>query len=426
MLIYLDNNQNLKGHPNENFAREIMELFSLGVGNYTEKDIKESARAFTGWSLDDGRRHQPWEEELEAKRLLLPGTLTHNGTHFVWRPELHDDGVKTFLGRTGNFKGEDIVDIILQQKACSHFIARKLYRFFGREDFSPEFEDKLAASLKQHNYEMAPFLEQVFLSKDFYSPATYATQIKSPVQLVISTYRKLGLHSAPNYPDFNETIACLGQAIFNPPNVKGWDGGETWINPATIFNRENTVRYILFPEERPVVKNAHLDYSLRLSGEVIQNQFLAEAAKGDFGGFPSNGTAMSAGNMAAGNAMTTGIGAGIEIMKSNGEDFNVFRGVFNGVYFAYLKVPPEPRRVAHFELAQTLKKEGVTDASGVVDALVRHFLRVPLSGDQRDGLIEFCVSQLGGRQVDYTNWNLEKELREVLHLILSAPEYQLS
>ena len=120
-------------------------------------------------------------------------------------------GEKTFLGKTGNFKGEDIVDIILQQPACSHFIARKLYRFFGREDFSKEFEDKLAASLKQHNYEIAPFLEQVFLSKDFYSPATYGTQIKSPVQLVISTYKKLGLHQRarpiPNSPDH-----CAGWA----------------------------------------------------------------------------------------------------------------------------------------------------------------------------------------------------------------------
>jgi uncharacterized protein (DUF1800 family) len=133
MLVYLDNRQNVKGHPNENFAREILELFSLGVGNYTEKDIKEAARAFTGWGLDS------------------------NGFAYLDRPSLHDDGEKTFLGKTGAFKGEDIVDIILQQPACSHCIARKLYRFFGREDFSKEFEDKLAASLARNNYEMRPF-----------------------------------------------------------------------------------------------------------------------------------------------------------------------------------------------------------------------------------------------------------------------------
>jgi uncharacterized protein (DUF1800 family) len=190
MLVYLDNRQNVKGHPNENFAREILELFSLGVGNYTEKDIKEAARAFTGWGLDS------------------------NGFAYVDRPNLHDDGEKTFLGKTGAFKGEDIVDIILQQPACSHFIARKLYRFFGREDFSKEFEDKLAASLAQNKFEIAPFLEQIFLSKDFYGPATYATQIKSPVQLVVSTYKKLGIGSAPTYPNFAALTGGLGQAIF--------------------------------------------------------------------------------------------------------------------------------------------------------------------------------------------------------------------
>src|SRR5262249_51201020 len=131
MLIYLDNRLNVKGHPNENFAREILELFSLGVSNYTEKDIKEAARAFTGWSLDN------------------------NGSGFMNRGNLHDGGEKTFLGKTGNFQGEDIVDIILQQPACSRFIARKLYRFFGREDYSKEFEDTLAASLARNRYEIA-------------------------------------------------------------------------------------------------------------------------------------------------------------------------------------------------------------------------------------------------------------------------------
>ena len=239
MLVYLDNRQNVKGHPNENFAREILELFSLGVGNYTETDIKEAARAFTGWGLDA------------------------NAVGFVDHPNLHDDGQKTFLGKTGNFKGEDIVDIVLKQPACSRFIARKLYRFFGREDYSKEFEDKLAASLVESNYEIAPFLEKIFLSKDFYSPATFGTQIKSPVQLVVSTYKKLGITDAPTYPKFANLTGGLGQAIFYPPNVKGWDGGKSWINPATIFERENTMRFILFPEELPVAKDTHLEGSRR-------------------------------------------------------------------------------------------------------------------------------------------------------------------
>jgi uncharacterized protein (DUF1800 family) len=400
MLIYLDNRQNLKGRPNENFAREILELFSLGVGNYTEKDIKEAARSFTGWSLDS------------------------HAFGFLERTNFHDDGEKTFLGKTGKFKGEDIIDIILEQPACSHFIARKLYRFFSREDLSKELEDKLAASLVRSKYEIAPFLEQIFLSKDFYSPATYATQIKSPVQLVVSTYKKLGIGSAPTYPNFAALTDGLGQAIFYPPNVKGWDGGRSWINPATIFQRENTARYILFPEDMPVLRDAYLERTRRLSGDVIHEQFLKMAAQGNYTDFPSNGG--GANSMMPVDPMMKGGGAGSETMKLSGEDFNVFRGVFNAAVFAYEAVPPDARKDPQFDLGAMLKKEGVTDAAGVVDALMRRFLRVPITGGRREELVAFCLKTLHGPRIDYTSYTVEKELREVLHLILSAPEYQLS
>ena len=404
MLVYLDNRANVKGHPNENFAREILELFSLGVGNYTETDIKEAARAFTGWGVDA------------------------NVLRFMDHPDQHDDGQTTFLGQTGNFKGDDLVDIVLKQPACSHFIARKLYRFFGRDDYSKEFEDKLAASLVENKYDIAPFLERIFLSKDFYSPATFGTQIKSPVQLVVSTYKKLGITDAPTYPKFANLTGGLGQEIFYPPNVKGWDGGKSWINPATIFERGNTMRYILFPEEIPVVKDAHLEGSKKLSGEVIHDQFMALAAKGNFADFPGNNGAppMAGGAMVAGDPMMKGGGAGSETMKLNGEEYNLFRGVFNASYIAYRAVPPEPRKDPLFQLASMLKQEGVTDAPGVVDALTRRFLRVPISGARRDDLIAFCMKVIGSPKVDYSHYTLEKELREVLHLILSTPEYQLS
>ena len=402
MLVYLDNQKNVKGHPNENFAREIMELFSLGVGNYTETDIKEAARSFTGWSLDN------------------------NYNQFMNRENLHDEGEKTFLGKTGSFKGEDIVDIILQQPACSHFIARKLYRFFGREDFSKDFEDKIADSLRQNKYEISPFLEQVFLSKDFYSPASYGTQIKSPVQLVVSTYKKLGISSAPTSPEFAGLTGGLGQQIFTPPNVKGWDGGKAWINPATMFQRENVVRYIAFPEEMPVNPTAYLEGTKNLSGAVIHEQFLKLWAKGNLTDFPDNGTGKMANNMDAGDPMMKSGSAASETSKLNAEDYNLFRGVFNGVIYAKRMVPAEPRKVPDFKLVAILKTAGVTDASGVVDALTRRFLRVAITGDRRAELIAFCTRQMGGEKVDYSHYTTEKNLREVLHLILSLPEYQLS
>jgi hypothetical protein len=305
-------------------------------------------------------------------------------------------------------------------------MARKLYRYFGREDFSKDFEDKLADSLRQNKYEISPFLEQVFLSRDFYSPASFGTQIKSPVQLVISTYKKLGITNAPTYPEFANLTGGLGQQIFNPPNVKGWDGGKAWINPATMFQRENVVRYIAFPEEMPVNPTAYLEGTKALSGEVIHGQFLKLWAKGNLTDFPDNGVGKMANNKEPADPMMKSGGAASETSQLNGEDYNLFRGVFNGVIYAKRMIPPEPRKVPVFHLAAILKQEGVTDASGVVDSLTRRFLRVPITGERRSELIAFCTRQMGGEKVAYGHYTTEKDLREVLHLILSLPEYQLS
>src|SRR6476646_5788061 len=175
MLSFLDAGVNVKGAPNENFAREIMELFTMGVGNYSEKDIREGARAFTGWNYVDLK--------------------------FVVNKNQHDDGQKTFLGKTGNFDGVDIIDIILQQPVTARYISGKIYRYFVRQDPSPEVQEKLGAVLRDNDYKIAPLLETIFLSHDFYSPASVGTQIKSPVQLAISTFKKLGLTEATGVPD---------------------------------------------------------------------------------------------------------------------------------------------------------------------------------------------------------------------------------
>ena len=163
MLSFLDAGVNVKGSPNENFAREIMELFTMGVGAYGEADIREAARAFTGWNYRD----------LE----------------FVVNQGEHDDGEKVFLGRSGRFDGEDIVDIILEQRATAEFLASKLYRYFVREDLSPALQQNLASVLRESGYHIGQFLQVVFLSKDFYSAASMQAHIKSPVELVVSTYR---------------------------------------------------------------------------------------------------------------------------------------------------------------------------------------------------------------------------------------------
>src|SRR5262245_42834128 len=185
MLSFLDAGVNVKGAPNGNFAREIMELFTMGVGNYSERDIREAARAFTGWNYVDLK--------------------------FVVNKDQHDDGQKTFLGKSGNFDGVDVIDIILQQPVTARFIAGKVYRYFVRQELSPELQARLGNVLRDANYNMSSLLETIFLSRDFYSPPSVGTQIKSPVQLAISTFRKLGLNEAPGVPDFNVATGTLGQ-----------------------------------------------------------------------------------------------------------------------------------------------------------------------------------------------------------------------
>jgi hypothetical protein len=239
---------------------------------------------------------------------------------------------------------------------------------------------------------------------------------------VISTYKKLGITEAPTFPNFGTITAKLGQSIFYPPNVKGWDGGKAWINPATIFERENVARYILFPEQMPVDPDYYLEGSKRLAGEVIHKQFLEMAAKGNYTDFPDSGVGKS--KMAEGMAMSGEPGA--ETAKLSTENRNIFRGVFNGFVWAHRAIPPDPYKPPEFKLAKILEKEGVSDAAAAVDALMKRFLRIPITGERRMDIVRFCEQQIGGSKIDYRRYTLEKELREALHLILSAPEYQVS
>ena len=164
MLAFLDAGVNIKGSPNENFAREIMELFTMGVGNYSEQDIREAARAFTGWNYSD--------------------------LQFVVNTEEHDTSDKTFLGRTGAWDGLDIIDMILEKRVTAEYISGKIYKFFVRENITPQLQKELGATLYSSGYEITPLLEKIFLSKDFYSSASMGTHIKSPVELSISTHKK--------------------------------------------------------------------------------------------------------------------------------------------------------------------------------------------------------------------------------------------
>jgi uncharacterized protein (DUF1800 family) len=212
MLDYLNNTQNRKAHPNENYARELMELFTLGIGHYTETDVKQGARAFTGW--------------------------THDGEQFTFQPGAHDAGLKVFLGRTGYFDGDDVVNIILQNPQCATFIATEIYRYFATDDLDPKLPEALGQILRENNYELRPLLRTILTSKVFYTPRVVGVQIKSPVQLVVGSIRMLGLEM-PATRAIVGTLTQMGQVPFMPPNVRGWLGGRTWINTSTLFVRYN-------------------------------------------------------------------------------------------------------------------------------------------------------------------------------------------
>ena len=380
MLTFLDAGVNVKGAPNENFAREIMEMFTMGVGNYTEKDIREAARAFTGWNY------------LDLK--------------FVVNNDQHDNGEKTFLGRTGNWDGVQVIDIIMQQPVTADYIAGKIYRFFVRQDLSPELRKQLGAVLRDSHYEIAPLLETIFLSHDFYSPASVGTEIKGPVELAISTYRKLGLASVPGVPDFNSATGALGQRLFSPPTVAGWAGGTSWITPGLLLERGNFARDVLFPDvnflppDRVNFSEDIRDVAIR----IRQGMDISDATKPE-----SKSGAMAESNVNA----------------DRDEDFNTRYGSFRGWQLAIEKVKPIPRDIAHVDMARMVMDQKLTSTTQVVDYLIHRFMRVPPGAAARQKLIDFLDHELGTADIAAARTYMEEPLRKLLHLIMSEPEYQL-
>jgi uncharacterized protein (DUF1800 family) len=213
MVVYLDSAQNRRGAPNENFAREVMELFALGEGHYAEADVKEAARAFTGWSLD-----------------------RETGT-FLFRPGLHDDGIKTVLGHTGRLDGDAVLDLLLARPETAEFIVGKLWREFISPDPDRAEVARIARRFRASNFEIKVAVAALLTSDAFYAPANRGVLVKSPIELVVGTMRQLELAPDGALP-FAVAAAGMGQNLFSPPNVKGWPGGETWINTTTLLARK--------------------------------------------------------------------------------------------------------------------------------------------------------------------------------------------
>ena len=261
MLMWLDNQDNHNGAINENYGREILELFTMGVGNYTEEDIKECARAFTGWRVVN-------PDYMSIKmRNNTARPYGYMSWQFEYDDDDHDHGQKTLLGETGDFNGEDAVDIICKQEATARFIARHLYHFFVADELpvpqwphtppgDPEAIDLMTKVYFDSNYSIKEMLRVMFTSDFFKSEASRFARIKSPAEMVVGTMRLAGGVEIPSSDTYAGAAACsqMGQGLMAPPSVEGWQGGSEWINTGTYVVRINFVGRILNDPNRPGVR----------------------------------------------------------------------------------------------------------------------------------------------------------------------------
>ncbi|HJM62951.1 MAG: DUF1800 domain-containing protein [Roseibacillus sp.] len=332
MMIYLDTATSKRGKPNENFAREVLELFTLGEGNYGEQDITAAARAFTGYFMNREN-----------------GRVIHNRR--AW-----DSGDKTFMGETGRFNGNDILEIVFKQPQAARYIPTKLWEYFAYEDPSQETVEALAKLFSENRFEVEPVLRAIFLSSDFYSDRTIRTRIKSPVEFLAQMFRQLELEAMPGrYLQF--TQLQLGQQLLMPPNVAGWDWGQAWINTNSLLTRYNVAGFV---------------------------------TKGSGDGMARNGPQRKR------------PGGKAPPRKRPGGDPRMAARLWKG---------PDYRKIAPAELRE--------DSTRLVQALTLRLFQDDLEPRQRETFEKYAKSKEGEVFTD-------KEVAELVHLMMSTPYYQLT
>ncbi|MEE9126118.1 MAG: DUF1800 domain-containing protein [Planctomycetota bacterium] len=351
MLEYLDNRVNGRRKPNENYARELMELFTLGEGNYTEKDVKEAARAFTGWTF---RR----------------GTST-----FTFQERNHDYGKKTFLGQQGYFDGDHIIDIILAQEAACRHLARKLLGFFA-VDATDEEIAPYARLLRRTNFELKPFFRTLFSSEWFHSDRVMGKIIKSPVVLVVSTIRMMGVTIGPGNTAATLARYCdqIGQSLLQPPNVKGWDGGAAWVTSSNLLTRYNITRSLITGVGRGGDNRNRRNQ---------RNRRPIRSARQEMDEMDMRGQARNARNDRA-------------------------------------------QGPAGFDILALVKKAGVSRPAEIVSLLEERFLVTPISKQRRQALFDFLEGADGSPALNLDSTRrATNKLNELLHLITTTPEFQI-
>ena len=254
MIFWLDNNDNRKGAVNENYGRELLELFAMGIGNYSEQDVKECARAFTGWTM----RNAEYLSTRANKDSFSPyGRIAW---HFQFRADDHDDGEKTFLGESGRFNGEDIVEIIARHPATGRFVCRRLFQFFASDEVDEDGErvvEGMTESYFDSKYEVRSVLRTLFYSDYFKSASARFARVKNPVELVVGAIRLAGSYRSPSKAAIGQldTPLFMGQGLLRPPSVEGWHEAEEWIDSGALIERVNFVAGELRDVERPGVRS---------------------------------------------------------------------------------------------------------------------------------------------------------------------------
>ena len=269
MIFWLDNKDNHKDAPNENYGRELLELFSMGIGNYTEDDVKACARAFTGWTIANA--------DYMSIRASRDSIWPHGRLdwQFVYRPEDHDDRPKTFLGQTGPFNGEDVIDIICRQSATAWFVAAKLYGFFVSDTPDEASIQYLADTFRETDGDLRAVMRALFMSDFFRSGAVRLGRVKSPTELVAGTARLAGSHRFPEWSIVNLAmdVNFMGQEILNPPTVEGWHTGREWIDTGNLVERVNAAALEMGDLTQPGVQ-AIRERLERLGADLSPEQFV--------------------------------------------------------------------------------------------------------------------------------------------------------
>lgn len=391
MLVYLDNNVNRKGAPNENFARELMELFSLGEGNYTESDVKEAARALTGRGTS-----------REGK--------------YEFRNRQHDVGDKTVLGVTADMDGDELVELLLKQDACPRWVARRLITWFEGVEPEPARLAEYAKFLRAEQFEMRPFLKKLFADPRFYRDEIVGARVLGPIEYMVGTSRRMNVEIPAAV--LGAGAALLGQRVFSPPSVKGWDEGYAWISTSSLMQRGNLAGMMLgVVKVSDVMSMADVEAEMaaETDGGMDAGGMEPGGMKGDDALQPTTGDdpAMKPGTRPAARPI-----AKAKSSKAGGYAMEILRRIENSGWSPALN------------LRARLEREGAVTDAQIVDRMLDDLLAIDAPADTRAKLCSFLAAERKERKIKdgqllNDRGESERILRRLAHLILSLPEAQL-